>query len=241
MMKILSLAVVSVWLAVLSYNSNFRLIACNVGQGDATLVAYGTIQILIDGGPDNKVLTCLSKYMPFWDKQLELVILTHPDADHYRGLVDVFKTYKIDNFISTREQSVLQNPVGSRMIIADNQKIRVGLISLELFDNPTGDDNERSVVTELKYRNFKALLTGDAPATILQKFNLEPVNYLKVPHHGSKTGLTQALLEIIQPKMAVISVGKNSYGHPTPEIIKLLQDNKIKIYRTDLMGDIIIP
>ena len=77
-----------VWITVITYsNQNLKLIACDVGQGDAILAIYGKTQILIDGGPNNKILDCLSRYMPFWDREIEIVILTHPQADHYTGLI----------------------------------------------------------------------------------------------------------------------------------------------------------
>src|SRR3989304_10490138 len=87
----LSLVVVSVWVAATSNDQKFHVVTCDVGQGDASLVYLGSTQILIDGGPNSKVLNCLSKYMPYWDRQIEGVILTHPEKDHYTGLIEVFR------------------------------------------------------------------------------------------------------------------------------------------------------
>jgi len=80
-------------------DGNLHIIACNVGQGDAILITYQNIQILTDGGPDTRVLSYLGKYMPFWDRNIELVISTHPDADHSTGLTDVIKNYNIDKIL----------------------------------------------------------------------------------------------------------------------------------------------
>ncbi|MCX6706233.1 MAG: MBL fold metallo-hydrolase, partial [Candidatus Woesebacteria bacterium] len=96
----LSLVLSALVLSVFSLpDKNLHIVTCDVGQGDATLLIYGNTQVLIDGGPNNKVLDCLGKYIPFWDRKIEAVILTHPDSDHYAGLIEVIKRYKIDNYL----------------------------------------------------------------------------------------------------------------------------------------------
>jgi competence protein ComEC len=103
-------------------DGNVHIIACNVGLGDAVLVTYGTTQILTDGGPDKSILTCLGKYMPFWDRNIELVISTHPDADHPTGLTDVIKDYNVGEILvnpidpGTSVYEVLKKEVGSRRV-----------------------------------------------------------------------------------------------------------------------------
>ncbi len=106
-MKYLSFSLILVlsvvWLAVITFpDNNLHIIACDVGQGDAMLLTYKNFQVLIDGGPNSKVLPCLSGHMPFWDRQIEVVILTHPEADHFIGLIDVFKNYKIKYFLANQ-------------------------------------------------------------------------------------------------------------------------------------------
>lgn len=130
-------------------DGNLHIITCNVGQGDAILTVYKNIQILTDGGPDKKVLDCLGRHLPFWDRSLELVISTHPDADHSTGLIDVVKNYKVASlFINpidsgTQVIKVLQNEVGSKGIPVTNPVAgavyRVGLIYLDIV-NPTSSD-----------------------------------------------------------------------------------------------------
>ena len=116
---LLSLVLVVVLIAVVSFdNKNFHIVACDVGQGDAILAYYGSTQVLVDGGPNSKVLDCLSKYMPFWDREIEGVILTHPESDHYTGLIEVFKRYDVDVFLangldsSSQAYQVLKKEVG---------------------------------------------------------------------------------------------------------------------------------
>ena len=295
-----------VWIAVLTYpNNNFRIIACDVGQGDAILAVHGNTQILIDGGPDNSVLDCLSHYMPFWDRNIEGVILTHPQKDHYGGLIDVFKRYDVEIFMANAldsgasEYRVLKDVVGGRGIRVVNleggMEVRLGLIHLDILwpseeflsqnsqedlkipnvsiQHTRGvnqldtsgvlgsftsklDPNEFSVVAILSFKDFDALLTGDispeisdeiaeqlvvSPSTSLRINSSRTIDYLKVPHHGSKNGLTQELLDVSTPGIAVISVGKkNSYGHPHKEVLDMLASFKLRVFRTDQEGDIII-
>ncbi len=247
---ILSLLVLSVFTLP---DKNLHLTSCNVGQGDATLIVYGSIQVLIDGGPNNKVLNCLGKYIPFWDREIEVVILTHPDSDHYAGLVEVIKRYKVDNYLDnglsagTESYEVLEKEVGGggiREVIAKKGTgVREGKMSLDVVSPEEADNskesNDNSLVIDLKYGNFEAILTGDAPKEVLNTISVNiPLDYLKLSHHGSKTGTDAFTLDNFMPKLAIISVGKNSYGHPHEEILKMLKDRNIKILRTDEIGDI---
>ena len=97
--QFLTLVLVGLTIALFQLpDGNLHVIACDVGQGDAILVIYKDVQILTDGGPDQKVLNCLGKYLPFYDKEIELIISSHPDADHLTGLVDVINKYKVDYY-----------------------------------------------------------------------------------------------------------------------------------------------
>ncbi|OGM54526.1 hypothetical protein A3F62_03245 [Candidatus Woesebacteria bacterium RIFCSPHIGHO2_12_FULL_44_11] len=229
-----------------------HIVACDVGQGDGILIFTGTNQILVDGGPGNLVLDCLGKYMPFWDRQLELVINTHPQKDHYQGLIEVFKRYEVDKFLvsgldsSNQGWRVLQETVGGKGVetitASCGQKLRLGLIYLDIV-NPCsldniGDPNEASVIFYLKFEDFDALFTGDIYTRDLPLSLAHKIDYLKVPHHGSKNGLSDDWLVATAPRVAVISVGKNSYGHPSEEIMKILGERDIKVLRTDEEGDI---
>ncbi len=247
---VLSLLVLSVFTLP---DKNLHLIACDVGQGDATLVIYGTSQILIDGGPNNKVLDCLGKHLPFWDREIEVVILTHPDSDHYTGLIEVIKRYKIDNFLSnglsasTESYEVLKKGVGGGSVKTYTAKkgtgIRVGKMYLDIVSpeeaRKEAESNDNSLVIDLKFGNFEAILPGDAPKEILNTILVNsPLDYLKPSHHGSKTGTDAFTLDSFMPKLAIISVGKNNYGHPDEGIINLLRERKIKTLRTDEVGDV---
>jgi len=259
-------------------DNSLHVIACDVGQGDAVLVTYKTSEILIDGGPNGNVLDCLDRHLPFWDRRLEVVIMTHPQTDHYTGLIDVFKNYKVGVFVageldsSNQSYQVLKTLVrgsGTRVVNpTTGMKVIVSLIQLDIVwpnktfvndevayispknaGNVLGtyttklDPNEFSIVAIMSFQDFRGIFTGDiGPETeekIIAENVLKSVNYIKIPHHGSKNGLTENFLRILNPSVAVISVGhKNSYGHPNREILDMLTKYKVKTYRTDIMGDV---
>lgn len=270
----LGLALIAIWMAVFTYpEKKLHLIACDVGQGDAILAVYGTTQILIDGGATNKVIDCLGTHMPFWDRKIEVVLLTHPQLDHFGGLSEVFKRFQVERFVATSLDSSSQayqaliSMVGGSGIEVVNPTtgmvIRSGLLYLDIvwpssdFQVAAGDvsegnilgaftskkdPNDFSVVVNLRLGEFDALLTGDIGPKVISEIvqigKIREVEYIKIPHHGSKNGLTKELLDIASPEVAVISVGKNSFGHPHREILDLLKDYDILVKRTDEGGDV---
>jgi competence protein ComEC len=271
---VLVLTVVTVWLAVIvSPDNKLHLIACDVGQGDAILATYRKTQILVDGGPDRSVLTCLSEHMPFWDREIEVVILTHPEADHLTGLIEVFKRYRVKTLVATpldassQGYQVLKNIVGgsgTRVVNpTSGMVIRLGLLYLDIvypanknlgLTNPfinndvlgafssNQSPNDFSIVANLRLGEFDALLTGDIGPKVIDDVlatgKIRDIDYIKIPHHGSKNGLTKELLEASVPEIAVISVGKNPWGHPHQEVLQLLQEAGVRTLRTDQEGDI---
>lgn len=281
---LLVLFLATVWLAVFSFpDKKMHLVFCDVGQGDAILITQGFEQILIDGGPNDKVLNCLANNMPFWDRTIEIVALTHPEADHLTGLISVFDKYKVNIFLSGPEGNNsalftefmtkvkeetgvrIHNPYrGEKIIlgeislktlwpeknfvmeklrsIAENENFNILSNSVLGVQTSGTKLNQFSLVFLLNYKNFNAILMGDADSTvqndILEVNSLIPLDILKFPHHGSKTGITENFLAVIKPKVAVIFVGKNSYGHPTIEALELLEKYHVMVRRTDLEGEI---
>ena len=243
-----------------------KVVVCDVGQGDAILATYKNIQILVDVGPNNKkVLKCLENNLPFWDKKIEVVILTHGDSDHVGALDDLLRSYKVDQFFSNGyldeeiEQKIYsrkssQNDIVSLSIFTFEVVWPEENVRSEAIDKPQfladKDGNENSVAGILSIlltssgQNWRMFLTGDMESEAEQKLVWrevldKPVEVLKVSHHGSNTGTSDELLDVLKPKMAVISVGKNNrFGHPTEEILEKLKLFGAKIRRTDLEGEI---
>jgi len=234
----------------------------DVGQGDSIFIETPQkYQVLIDGGPSSKIIEKLGKVMPFYDRSLDLVILTHPDPDHLVGLIDVLKNYNVNligftgvvssnpEFIEWKSQiSSKHTPL---IVLTKNEKILLGkevymyiLAPLESFEGrEVKDFNSSSIVARLVFKNSSFLFTGDTPKSVEKelvenKSNIDS-DVLKVGHHGSKTSTSDIFLQAVTPENAVIQVGKdNRYGHPHQEVLDRLQNYGIKILRTDQDSDI---
>ncbi len=252
--------------AFLTYKDDkLHVVFCDVGQGDAIFIRTPhEADILIDGGPDAKVLECLNSHMPFWDRSIDLVIMTHPDADHSTGLISVVERYKIEKFYTQAipgstdvykrlEASLAKKNLSAKYLHSGNRisgKDGFSMITLwpsleeisKIDQNRTNLRlNEVSVIELLKYGEFSVLLTGDAGYDVMNQIadSARSINILKVPHHGSKTGMSERFLWTSSPEISVISSGEgNSYGHPAKEILLMLENQDSKILRTDKMGDI---
>ena len=241
------------WTAIFSLPDNkLHLIFCDVGQGDAILISYHQTQVLIDGGPDNRVLSCLSAHLPFWDRQVEMVVLTHPEADHFGGLIDVIKRYSVKYFVSSNsikttpafqelQQQILQKKVLTYSL-QEGGEIKIGLLDFLVLwprkDFYDSELNNHSLVLKLVFNHFTALLTGDLSSKFENQLDLTPIEVLKIAHHGSQTSTSQNFLEKVKPKLSIISVGVNKFGQPSPEILNRLNNLKIRISRTDQNGEI---
>lgn len=225
----------------------------DVGQGDAIfLKTYLGRQILIDGGPSDQVLSELGKDLPFYDRTIDALILTHPHADHVAGFVDVLKRFKVKKIIlpevEYKDSAVYQeflNLVEQKKIqkIYAREGQRIWLDPATVFDIyypqgklTTDDLNDTSIVGKLSFGKIKMLFTGDAGINvenmILPKYNLDS-DLLKVGHHGSRHSTSLEFLKEITPNFAIIEVGKNSYGHPTQETLDNLKSANAYVLRTD--------
>jgi len=252
------------WIIVFDLRSH-RFLEVNffdVGQGDAIFIETPTRhQILIDGGPSSKIIEKLAREIPFWDRSIDLIILTHPEKDHITGLLEVLKRYKVENVLWTgivrdtpeyREWlNLIEKEKANVKIAKAGQKISCKNCKWEIeifypFENLEGeefeDSNNTSIVSKLIFGNSSFLFTGDIYKDVeeslaLTLFNLNS-KILKVAHHGSKTSSSQKFLERVSPEIAVISVGENKYGHPNKEVLEILEKYGIKTLRTDLNGDI---
>lgn len=254
-------------------DGKLHLVVCDVSQGDGIFIRTpGGSDILIDGGPDDSILNCLSKHMPFWDRDIEVMVLTHPHADHLTGLISVLKRYNVIHYFTEniKNNTLVYNKLqaalavknltakytfsGDRIDFANKSSLLTVWPDKDWFekqklqdmqnsdrDNFSLDVNGFSVISLLSYGKFKALLTGDAGVLVEEQIGKQvgKIDVLKVPHHGSKTGISSLFLEDTKPDLAVISVGaKNRYGHPAKDILDLLQSHRINILRTDKHGEI---
>lgn len=263
-------AVFSVYTAWREERSGLLTVAfLNIGQGDAIFVeAPSGNQLLIDGGPGRSILRELSKVMPFYDRSIDVLIATHPDADHIGGLNDVLDKYKVDIFLEpgigseTGVYKNLENRVLEKVSKNEIKKIEArrgmivdlggGAILQILFPDrdPSGmETNMASIVARLVYGENEFLLTGDSPIAI-EKYLVSiqsrgdtlglRSDVLKAGHHGSRTSTSKEFISAVSPEYVIISAGKNNkYGHPHQEVLDIINNFGAKILRTDEQGRII--
>lgn len=228
----------------------------DIGQGDAIYIeAPNGKQMLIDGGRGSQVIGELSKQMNFFDKTIDVVIGSHPDADHIGGLVDVLNHYKVGAFIEpgsntdTKIYKVLEDKIAQEKIphIAARKGMKVMLDAKEnvyvdiIFpdqDVSSWETNASSVVARLVYGDTSYLFTGDSPIAIedylIGKYKTElKSDILKLGHHGSRTSSGDKYLETVAPILGIISAGRdNTYGHPHKETLERLANHGIKYLST---------
>jgi competence protein ComEC len=248
-------------------NGRLHLTALDIGQGDAILVEGPSGEtLLIDGGPDpDLVLRRLGEALPWWQRRIDVVLLTHPHQDHVAGLLAVLDRYQVGLVIDPDRP--YPNPTYARFLEEARAEPGARLVEARfgqildlgpgaslriLFPAPAdvaaplpdGDINNASAVGMLRFGGFTALLTGDAKgpieALLGQRDLLEPIDVLKVGHHGSNASTTLPFLETLHPAAAIISVGTgNPYGHPHRETLdRLAAMPGLRTHRTDLEGSV---
>ena len=236
----------------------------DIGQGDAAFITTPQgWQILIDGGPDASVLAKLGEEMQPWDRSIDMVIATHPEADHIAGLIDVLKNYEVGYIVESglRKETSLSNiwreaveTEGAEVILADSPK-RIVLEDKTYIDllwpleghdgEVSANPNNSAIVAKLYYGDRSFLFTADIERWAEQNILANNINIdadiLKTPHHGSKTSSSELFLRAVSPEAAIISVGrKNKYGHPHEAIVERFNKMKIPVLRTDKGGDVIL-
>ena len=236
----------------------------DVGQGDAILINLpGDEQVLIDGGPDDAVLSQISKFMPPFDRTIEHVVLTHPHADHVAGLVKVIDRYEVGEVLENSIEYDSAIYAQWKDIIKSNnipdREVRQGdtfewgggrfeiLAPVSMSSSTSSGEsniNNTSVVARFVYNNSEVMLTGDAEKEVLSNLcKLESSSLssdvLKAAHHGSENGVADCFLSAVDADTVVISVGRdNKYGHPHATALEMLGKYADEILRTDEMGTI---
>jgi competence protein ComEC len=260
----LGLAVALIWAVtfISRPDDKVHIYFLDVGQGDAILIRQGSIDILIDGGPSPQaIVTELGRILPFWDRSIEMVVMTHPHTDHLSGLVEMLKRYNVEQvlypMLATSDEAEYDRPLFDdwlKLIAEKNikatlarkyQRMSVGEIIIDILNPPAiplsgteSDVDNNSVVLQMNIGEIGFLFTGDimreAEHELVYERLVSQTTILKVAHHGSKTSTTGEFLNIVMPQIAVISVGENDYGHPSMEVLERLGETNI--YRTDECG-----
>lgn len=247
-------------------NDYFKIYFFDIGQGDSALIRFENGEkMLVDCGPDNKVLAKLGKALHFYDRTIDYLLVTHPDSDHYAGCIDVLKRYKVKKVITNGRNDSF-NPLWEEFekeknktkikFILKSEEMIIGSNILNFFSpdenlNLTNlSDNNYSLVFRLQNNFTSVLFTGDMEKelekALLDKYCVDekcPLesSILKIGHHGSNNSTSEDFLAKIKPIYSIISVGKNNkFGHPALRIIRRLEKIKIKNWRTDEDGDVCI-
>lgn len=243
------------------YRSHFSgVVFCNVGQGDSAYIhLYPDTDIVIDGGPESTIPSCISRFSGGPDFDIELLVLTHAHSDHYNGLIPLIKRFPVQTAILPLSS---EDTAGYRHFLAEitsrnitvihpvaGDIVSIGNVRMDFHWPPTypppscaGNENMCSYVFTLSLLDFDILFTGDAETEALRAMQFKQgISYevLKVPHHGSRDALTRDVLERIKPLISVVSVGKdNQYQHPDDGVIGML--GLYHYRRTDRDGNVIV-
>jgi competence protein ComEC len=259
----ITLLVAAVYLRVSHEEGKSEFVMLDVGQGDSFLIqTISGKQILIDGGRQSKALGELASVLPQGDTMIDIVIATHPDADHIGGLPYIVTKYKIGLFLTTQATAnsevfkLLQSELFKKKIpsyyVRSGMKIKLDEdITFEILfpdrDTTTWETNTASIVGRITSKKTSALFMGDAPQSVelylVKKYKeYLKTDILKIGHHGSKTSTAQIFLEAVDPDLALISAGKgNRYGHPNQEVLTSLGKLKIKWISTAEKGTVRFP
>lgn len=231
----------------------------DVGQGDsALLISPSGKTVLIDGGPDLSTLEALGNALPLSQKSIDLLILSHPDPDHFTAFPEVLRRFKVGALLLPAVRNNNEEPFQALLAVAREQGVPLVITDpahdLDFHDgmvldilwpgkNPPADDNDASIVLRASFGLDSVLFTGDlgkkGEEALLASGTDVSADVLKVGHHGSRTSTSEAFLAAVHPRLAVISVGKdNHYGHPNPETLARLKQAGIPVRTTMKEGEI---
>lgn len=263
---VLALVTLGIWAAVFAESAQgvLTVAVLDVGQGDSIFIESPTgVQIIVDGGPDNSLLRELPAVMGSFDRSIDAIIETHPDADHIAGFVDLLKRYRVGAFVEpgiskeTLTWEALQQEVSAQKIphliarrgmalaLGGGTELEVLYPNTDVSKLSASKANEGGIVLKLSYGDATMLLMADVSSKIeTQLVKIDgtrlDADLLKVGHHGSRTSTGDAFVKAVTPAAAIISVGaENTYGHPTSDVLNTLTKNAVTTLRTDEEGTVV--
>ena len=251
---IIILLTLSFLLFSLKEENNLKVSFLDIGQGDSILVSVNDLNILIDGGPNNLLLHELGEGLPWHERKIDYLVISHYHADHFVGFIELINKYEIgevlvtdhrpDDFLYHVFMNKLKEYNNTVTVVNQGDRFQISegvYFDIILADCIHEDYNDNSIVLKFKYYNTKILFTGDLTSvqekTILNKDLGSEI--LKVGHHGSRWSSSKEFLEAIQPKVCIIQSGRdNSFGHPHKEAVERLEGIGCEIYNTQFNNTI---
>ncbi len=260
------------WQYFESKKYHFSVVFFNIGQGDSALINFSNgKKMLVDCGPNSNILSKLGGRLPFYDRVIDYLVISHPDLDHYGGCIDVLKRYQVKTIIENGEQKpsdqfwlswedFAKKEGADRQVVVepytfwsfDQEKVNFYKPDAKFLPSENGGGNNSSLVFSLTAPKQSFIFSGDAELLLeealiktfcpsgLINCNEFRADYLKIGHHGSDSSTSEEWLEVVRPKVAIVSVGKNKFGHPSLRVARKLERMSVDIWRTDEKGDIII-
>lgn len=246
--------------------NKLKITFLDIGQGDATFIEFSDgQQMLVDCAIDGRILEALGRVMDYYDHDIDYLLITHPDSDHYGGCSEVLNRFDVKNIIYNGMKKEYDDfwvsfwasvqDESAKYIEVDHEDVwEIASTTVHFLypDQPLAlatstwqkESNNGSIVFELNYNGVEVMLTGDAEAELEEYLVAtygEQINtdILKVSHHGSGGASVQEFVDMASPKYATVSAGKNNkFGHPSLRVLKRLERASSTIWRTDLQGDI---
>lgn len=232
-----------------------RVTFFDVGQGDGIHIrGLAGFDLVVDGGPSNRFADQLARELPAGDRTIELVVATHPHADHLTGLLAVLDRFAVQRVwessvvhtsraferwqeLVRQEEALVERPTAGDAVWFPGGSLTV------LWPSPQAaidNLNDASLVLRLDLADGCVLLTGDISETVERQLPTDQIRceVVKVGHHGSATSSSEEFLRAVSPQLAIISVGPNRYGHPAASTLRRLRDRGARLLRTDLAGTI---
>lgn len=241
-----------------TYLRRARLVFIDVGQGDSALLVVRGQVVIIDGGPDNSLLYEIGRWLPYFEKKIDYLIISHDHDDHVTGLIELLGRYQVQHIIygakieSAMNAKYFRSQASDRQIetyqvtktasIQLSEDCRLEILNPESLEIKSDENN--SLVIQLACYGQKILFMGDnssqVESALLNAGLVYEVDILKAGHHGSKTSSRVEFLEQTSPRQLVISVGaKNTFNHPHPDVLSRAIKVGATVRRTDQEGSLI--
>ena len=261
---VLAAAMWSIALSRSTHHQNLSVRFLQTSHGESIFIETpNRNRMLIDGGADaSQVADTLAEMLPIWDREIDIVLLTHPDTDHVGGLPEVLRRFSVDTVLHSGQDAssdsfkawadaieAHENAIvaWTGMQIALDRNVTIEMLSSGCADAALqcANTNDASIVTMLRHGNVTFLLTGDiersAEVRLATSIPDLRATVLKAPHHGSNTSSTATLVNAVEPAAVVVGAGTdNPYGHPHPEVIQRFNAlvGEDRVFRTDQLGTV---